>query len=296
MGVQGLWQVLAPVGRRVDIATLRDKTLAIDASIWLVQFVKAMRNRDTGKMLPYAHVVGSLRRILKLLHHRIKPLFVFDGGVPVLKRRIIQQRRQRFDTQEQKLKRTAHKLLLNQMLNSKINPKQNSLNDAVVSTFVIPQSSKDCIQKEKEEEDSDIQWDSEESDTNTKPIKVVSKVSRESMVEDVIDQISDRQGNVDLSQVTSLPVQLQYATIARLKDKRLLRENKRSEVSVLFSCNQLMGSNIVHPCCSTSSQILTITTTALPERLALQTQTRSDGRELDKPCRRWNENRIRSIA
>jgi len=80
MGVQGLWKVLAPVGRRIDIQTLQGKTLAVDVSIWLTQFIKAMRSKDDGRMLPNAHVVGTLRRILKLLANKIRPVFVFDGG------------------------------------------------------------------------------------------------------------------------------------------------------------------------------------------------------------------------
>jgi hypothetical protein len=39
--------------------------------------------------------VGFLRRINKLLFHGIKPVFVFDGGAPVLKRSTIVSRFQR---------------------------------------------------------------------------------------------------------------------------------------------------------------------------------------------------------
>jgi len=57
MGVKYLWKLLAPAGRLVDISTLRGKKLAIDASIWLTQFLKAMRD-DEGKMVPNAHLIG----------------------------------------------------------------------------------------------------------------------------------------------------------------------------------------------------------------------------------------------
>ena len=68
MGVQNLWKLLEPCGRRVDVQTLEHKTLAIDASIWLTQFVKAMRD-DDGNPIRNAHVIGTLRRVAKLLFH-----------------------------------------------------------------------------------------------------------------------------------------------------------------------------------------------------------------------------------
>ena len=51
MGVKGLWKLLAPVGRRISIESLENVTLAVDVSIWLTQFVKAMRG-DDGKGRP----------------------------------------------------------------------------------------------------------------------------------------------------------------------------------------------------------------------------------------------------
>lgn len=61
-------------------------------SIWLTQFIKAMRD-DEGNMVKNAHLIGTLRRILKLLYHRIRPVFVFDGKTPLLKERVIRARR-----------------------------------------------------------------------------------------------------------------------------------------------------------------------------------------------------------
>lgn len=59
--------------------------MAIDSSIWIYQFQATMRDKD-GRALSNAHVLGFLRRISKLLFYGIKPVFVFDGGAPVLKR------------------------------------------------------------------------------------------------------------------------------------------------------------------------------------------------------------------
>jgi len=55
-----------------------------DASIWLNQFLKAMRDSE-GNLLRNAHLLGFYRRICKLLFYRIVPVFVFDGGAPALK-------------------------------------------------------------------------------------------------------------------------------------------------------------------------------------------------------------------
>ena len=64
---------------------MEGKKLAIDSSIWIYQFQATMRDKD-GRALINAHVLGFLRRICKLLFYGIKPVFVFDGGAPALKR------------------------------------------------------------------------------------------------------------------------------------------------------------------------------------------------------------------
>ena len=67
---------------------MEGKALAIDSSIWIYQFQATMRDKE-GKALVNAHVLGFLRRISKLLFYGIKPVFVFDGGAPALKRNTI---------------------------------------------------------------------------------------------------------------------------------------------------------------------------------------------------------------
>ncbi|KAJ4960439.1 hypothetical protein NE237_020349 [Protea cynaroides] len=119
MGVQGLWELLAPVGRRVSVETLAGKKLAIDASIWMIQFMKAMRD-DKGEMVRNAHLLGFFRRICKLLYLRTKPVFVFDGGTPALKRRTVIARRRQRENAQAKIRKTAEKLLLNHLKSMKL--------------------------------------------------------------------------------------------------------------------------------------------------------------------------------
>lgn len=88
MGVKGLWSILESTSKTVKIESLAGKVLAVDASIWLYQFVKAMRDSQ-GNTIHGAHIVGFLRRICKLLFNGIKPVFVFDGAAPELKKATI---------------------------------------------------------------------------------------------------------------------------------------------------------------------------------------------------------------
>ncbi|KAJ4315559.1 DNA repair protein rad2 [Fusarium piperis] len=114
MGVNGLWTVIQPCARPTNLATLNRKRLAVDASIWIYQFLKAVRDKE-GNALRNSHVVGFFRRICKLLWFGIQPVFVFDGGAPVLKRQTIQQRKRRREGRREDAVRTAGKLLAVQM-------------------------------------------------------------------------------------------------------------------------------------------------------------------------------------
>lgn len=59
-----------------------------DISIWLHQVVKGFQDSN-GATLPNAHLLGLFHRLCKLMYYRIRPVFVFDGGVPPLKRETI---------------------------------------------------------------------------------------------------------------------------------------------------------------------------------------------------------------
>ncbi|KAF9787513.1 hypothetical protein BJ322DRAFT_729829 [Thelephora terrestris] len=114
MGVKSLWKLLTPVGRPVLLETLEGKILAIDSSIWIYQFQATMRDKD-GRVILNAHILGFLRRICKLLFWGIKPVFVFDGGVPVLKRSTINERRRRKEGAATTHAKVAERLLAAQM-------------------------------------------------------------------------------------------------------------------------------------------------------------------------------------
>jgi hypothetical protein len=60
--------------------------------------MKVMRDED-GEFIRNGHLLGFFRRICRLLFNKIRPIFVFDGATPVLKRLTVTARRQRRETQ-----------------------------------------------------------------------------------------------------------------------------------------------------------------------------------------------------
>lgn len=107
MGVTGLWKLIEQSGKPVPLDTLEGKILAIgmffskflhsiakylnraffvsDISIWLHQVTKGFQDGKGGS-IPNAHLLGLFNRLCKLLYYRIKPVFIFDGDTPQLKR------------------------------------------------------------------------------------------------------------------------------------------------------------------------------------------------------------------
>ncbi|KAL0065080.1 DNA repair protein rad2 [Marasmius tenuissimus] len=93
---------------------MEGKTVAIDSSIWIYQFQATMRTKD-GRVLANAHVLGFLRRISKLLFFGMKPVFVFDGGAPALKRETLNERKRKKTGAAATHAKVAERLLAAQM-------------------------------------------------------------------------------------------------------------------------------------------------------------------------------------
>jgi len=111
MGVPKLWELVQEAGYQVEYDSLEGQVLAIDASIWIHSFIKTLKN-SKGDPLPYAHLIGFFRRIVKLLSHNVKPIFVFDGNVPYLKKQTMNTRRRRREEAEDRIEKSNRRLLL----------------------------------------------------------------------------------------------------------------------------------------------------------------------------------------
>ncbi|AET39893.1 ssDNA endodeoxyribonuclease RAD2 Ecym_5112 [Eremothecium cymbalariae DBVPG len=110
MGVHSLWDIVGPTTKPVRLESLSNKRMAVDASIWIYQFLKATPDNGSHK-LKNAHILGFFRRICKVLYFGMKPVFVFDGGAPPLKRETIRQRREARQGKRADAAVTAQKLL-----------------------------------------------------------------------------------------------------------------------------------------------------------------------------------------
>ncbi|CAH8434178.1 unnamed protein product [Schistosoma rodhaini] len=111
MGVPGLWRLLEPAREPIELQQLSGKIVAIDMNIWLHQAVKS-RGAAGG---PRNYLAIFFRRLCKLLFFGIKPVFVFDGETPALKRSTINSRRQLRNLSEAKAEK-AQKHLLRRLL------------------------------------------------------------------------------------------------------------------------------------------------------------------------------------
>ncbi|KAL6947134.1 Elongation of fatty acids protein 2 [Hanseniaspora vineae] len=95
MGIKGLNAIISEnvphAIRKSDIKNFFGRKVAIDASMSLYQFLIAVRQQD-GMNLSNAegettsHLMGMFYRTLRMIDNGIKPVYVFDGKPPVLKK------------------------------------------------------------------------------------------------------------------------------------------------------------------------------------------------------------------
>ncbi|KAH3806063.1 hypothetical protein DPMN_134377, partial [Dreissena polymorpha] len=218
MGVHGLWQLLNSTGKPVPLESLEGKVLAVDVSVWLHQLSKGMRD-SSGNPLPNAHLHGLFTRICKLLYYRIKPVFVFDGGVPVLKKQTLAARRGKREDAEQASLQMQQKILTN-LIRSQALQEAYGIESALIVPPAVKSSSKgnkDAIFELPPLPESSKMFLSQKSDTDD------MFTERQELREIVEDQFGDLQSiDVESDWFKSLPLELQHEIIT---DIRLSRKN-----------------------------------------------------------------------
>lgn len=223
MGVLGLWTLLEPAGKPVPVESLSHKILAVDISIWLNQAVRGFRDRQ-GNAVPHAHLLGLYHRICKLLFYRIKPVFVFDGAPPQLKKDTLARRRMKRSKDSKAAKVASQKILGNylqrQAVAQRLQRQTQALeNVAKVGTEGLHQLIRSGTRREKDlfelpdipksENEESLDVSSSDSETDT----ILENVGLKN-VSDVYDV------DVTSNRFTSLPTSLQYEVLNELKGKR----------------------------------------------------------------------------
>ncbi|EJS43605.1 rad2p [Saccharomyces arboricola H-6] len=214
MGVHSFWDIAGPTARPVRLESLEDKRMAVDASIWIYQFLKAVRDQE-GNAVKNSHITGFFRRICKLLYFGIRPVFVFDGGVPVLKRETIRQRKETRQGKRDNAKSTARKLLALQL--------QNASNDGTSSPVKKSGSGVQVFKPHDEWDLPDIpgfRYDKEDArvDSTKTFEKLMNSIDGDGLEDIDLDAI-----NPASAEFEELPKATQYLILSSLRLKSRLR-------------------------------------------------------------------------
>ncbi|KAJ8253234.1 hypothetical protein GJAV_G00210570 [Gymnothorax javanicus] len=238
MGVHGLWKLLESTGKPINPETLEGKVLAVDISIWLNQAVKGVRDRD-GNSVQNAHLLTLFNRLCKLLFFRIKPIFVFDGDTPLLKRETVAKRRQRKEEMNQESKETTEKFLktflkrqaIKAALGEKSQEKFPSISsvrrEEVDDMYVLPALEE--RERDSSEEETEREW--EESAQN-------QAVWQDHMFD------NPNSMDIDSEEFAVLPPEMKHEILKDMKEfskRRRTMFEKPPEMSKEFSQYQLAG-------------------------------------------------------
>ena len=238
MGVNSFWNIVGPCARPVRLEALSRKKLAVDASIWIYQFLKAVRDSE-GNALPQYHIVGFFRRICKLLYYGILPVFVFDGGAPTLKRETIQKRREKREGSKESTAETAQRILAVQVRREADKGKDKKTfvedeGDIVYLEDLVNPQPKETIQSNSDNSKQNTFYKKDEYHLPELKRLMASTDDSRIMPEDEIDRLTkstfEKLGDVDIESIDprskefdELPLEAQYMIITHLRLRSRLR-------------------------------------------------------------------------
>lgn len=189
-------------------------------SIWLNQAVKGYRDKS-GNALTNAHLLGLFHRLCKLLFYRIKPVFVFDGKAPELKKETLQRRRIRKGDATKKAKLTSAKILDNYVRSQAVAHQLKQQTHAINKVLARGQEGiqdvlgqrtkkleKDLFELPPSQEDDDALEDSDDN---------------EEYREDLLRQLNVtdiHQMDVKSKEFLDLPKEIQYELLSELTERR----------------------------------------------------------------------------
>ena len=98
MGIQGLLPFLNEFVEEFHLDSLRHKVVGIDASIWLYRGANCCPYQLAMKLPCIEHVKYLVRQVERVLGLGAKPILVFDGCLPIIKREEEARRQERRQT------------------------------------------------------------------------------------------------------------------------------------------------------------------------------------------------------
>ncbi|KAM9825505.1 DNA excision repair protein ERCC-5 homolog [Syngnathus typhle] len=239
MGVHGLWRLLESTGKPINPETLEGKILAVDISIWLNQAVKGVRDRE-GNNVQNAHLLTLFHRICKLLYFRIRPVFVFDGDAPLLKKQTLVLRRQRKEELRQESQKTNEKLLRTFL-------KRQAIKAVLGDDSKDPLPSLSSV-KRNEVDDMYVLPALPQADEDKKSSSEEEEEEKEDEVDDIHqgEEFYDDPNSVDINseQFACLPLEMKHELLKDMKEfskRRRTLYHKPPELSTDFSQYQLSG-------------------------------------------------------
>jgi len=96
--------------KEISFTSLSNRVLAVDAYNTLYQFLSSIRGADGTPLMdskgrPTGHLTGLFYRTVKWLEAGVKPVFIFDGKPPELKKKTLQERRERKEEAKKKMQK-----------------------------------------------------------------------------------------------------------------------------------------------------------------------------------------------
>ena len=106
--------------KEISLDELAGKTLAVDSSLFLYQFLSTIRQRDGSLLMDSkgnitSHLTGLFNRTVKLMEKQINLVFVFDGKPPELKKKERERRKEMKKEAEAKYKIAMEKKDIDEM-------------------------------------------------------------------------------------------------------------------------------------------------------------------------------------
>ncbi|MCX6778522.1 MAG: flap endonuclease-1 [Candidatus Micrarchaeota archaeon] len=100
--------------RPISLDSLSGRRIAVDAHNAIYQFLSIIRQRDGTPLMDYrgrvtSHISGLFHRTSRIVEKGIRPVYVFDGKPPELKRKVLAERREIRDDARKKWKDAMEK-------------------------------------------------------------------------------------------------------------------------------------------------------------------------------------------